>query len=139
MESRITRQALAPAAHAQPAPADAQILSAFELWKALQAERRALPDTGNYDDRDKLFTVEERAVWDKIDRAETEVHDLPATSPAGAACKLWIAIPHNTSDPEPEAAAFRADLEWFIAQGDAIDWNLRCIVSALVSLKSMEA
>lgn len=139
MESRITRQALAPATPVQPASPDTQILSAFERWKDLHAERRALPDTGNYDDADKLFTVEERAVWDKIDRVETEVHDLPATTPEGVACKLWIAIPHITTDQEPEAAAFRADLDWFVAQADAIDWNLRCIISALVALKTMGA
>lgn len=118
---------------------DARILAAFTHWQSLQAERRALPDTGNYDDADELFTIEERAFWDKIDSAEIEVHDLPATTPAGVACKLWIAIPHNATDAEPEAAAFRADLAWFEAQGEHLDWNLRCIVSALIALKSMEA
>jgi hypothetical protein len=139
MESRTTRRAPAPAAPVQPASADAQIRSALERWKALHAERRALPDTGDFDAADKLFTVEERAFWDQIDHIETQVHDLPATTPAGVACKLWIAIPHNTTDAEPEAAAFRTDLEWFETQGEHLDWNLRCIVSALVSLKSMEA
>lgn len=115
---------------------DACLLKAFALWQALHAERCALPDI--LDQTGTGYVVGERALWDAIDRLETQVHDLPATTPAGVACKLWIAIPHNTQNHDEEAAAFRADLDWFVARGDATDWNLRCIVNALAALKSME-
>jgi hypothetical protein len=118
---------------------DATILNAFTRWQALHAERQALPETGNFAPDCNLLTIEERAVWKAIDQAENEVHDLPAATPAGVARKLWIAIPHLTPDAESEAAAFRADLDWFVGQGEALDWDLRRIVSALVALKSMEA
>lgn len=110
---------------------DAAILQAFEQWKTLHAERRALPPTGHAD--------QELALWNRIDARDRQVRDLPATTPTGVACKLWIAITQNTPDHDPEDAAFRTDLAWFEAQGDALDWNLRCIVSALRSLKTMEA
>lgn len=141
MESRTTRRALLEAAPAHtltaaPAPlahaenSDEALLHAFRQWRELHAQRNALPETA---------CDEEAALWNVIDRVETKVHDLPATTPAGVACKLWIAIPHNDSSHEEEAAAFRADLDWFVARGDATDWSLRCIVSALVALKTMEA
>jgi hypothetical protein len=110
---------------------DSCLLKAFALWQSLHIEREALPAQGSADN--------ETALWNVIDRVETEVHDLPATTPAGVACKLWIAIPHNNASHEEEAAAFRADLDWFVTRGDATDWNLRCIVNALACLKSMEA
>ena len=139
MESRTIERALMPAAPATPEAPDSAILAAFARWQALHAERKVLPETGNFADDDKVYTVEERTLWNAIDVAETAVHDLPAVTPAGIACKLWISIPHITDFPEPEAAAFLADLDWFEAQSDSLNWDLRCIVSALVALKAMEA
>jgi hypothetical protein len=110
---------------------DACLLKAFALWQSLHVEREALPPHGSADD--------ETALWNVIDRVEAQVHTLPATSPAGVACKLWIAIPHIGENHAEEAAAFRADLDWFEARDKDLDWNLRCIVNALVALKSMEA
>lgn len=109
---------------------DAPILAAFARWKDLHAKRAALPPEGHAN--------QEFALWDRIDLLDKQVHDLPATTPAGIACKLWVAITHNTTEHDPEAAAFRTDLDWFVYQGGAIDWNVRCIVSALVALKTME-
>lgn len=113
------------------------LLKAFALWQSLHAERCVLPDI--LDGTGTGYVVGESALWDAIDRLENQVFDLPATTLAGVACKLWIAIPHNDVSPEEEEAAFRADLDWFVAQGDATDWTLRCIVNALVCLKTMEA
>jgi hypothetical protein len=124
------RNTSAPSNHTIESNRDACLLKAFALWQSLHAEREALPAQGSADD--------ETALWNVIDHVETEVHDLPATTPAGVACKLWIAIPHNTTDHDEEGAAFRADLDWFVARGDATDWNLRCIVNALAALKTME-
>lgn len=116
---------------------DACVLEAFALWQRLHADRCALPNI--LDQTETGYVVGERALWDAIDRLETQIHDLPAITPADVACKLWVAIPHIAGERDEEEAAFRADLDWFVAQGDATDWNLRCIVSALVALKTMEA
>jgi hypothetical protein len=124
------RNTTAPSNPVNESNRDTCLLEAFALWQSLHAQREALPPRGSADD--------ETALWNVIDRVETEVHDLPASTPAGVACKLWIAIPHNTQDHAEEAAAFRADLDWFVARGDATDWNLRCIINALVALKTME-
>lgn len=132
------RKSFVPTTERSAPNPDAGILAAFAHWQALSAERKVLAETGNYAADDPLFTIEERALWGIIDAAATAVHDLPATTPAGVACKLWIVIPRSTDYPEAEAAAFNADLGWFEAQGNALDWSLRCIVSALVALKSME-
>jgi len=133
MESLTAPCALMPAALTESTTLgqnpDAAILLAFEQWKTLHAARAALPETAS---------EQETALWDEIDRLDHLVHNLLAHTPAGVACKLWIAITHNTPDHAPEDAAFRTDLDWFITQGDALDWNVRCIVSALVALKTME-
>jgi hypothetical protein len=55
---------------------DAAILDAFEQWKTLHAQRRALP----LEDNEAEF-----AIWDRIDAADHRVHDLPAVTPAGVA------------------------------------------------------
>lgn len=110
---------------------DAPILAAFAQWQA------ALVALNSRDLAGMDFATEQ-ACWKPIDLADTQVHDLPALTPAGVACKLYIALFHNSSDAEVQAAAIRADLAWLVAQGDQIDWELRVIVSALVALKSME-
>lgn len=126
----LARNPTMPAAPAIDSNQDACLLKAFALWQSLHAEREALPANGSFQD--------EQTIWGTIDRVETEVVNMQVTTPAGVACKLWIALTHNTQDHETEAAAFRADLAWFDAQGDAPDWNVKCIVSAIRALKMME-
>jgi hypothetical protein len=68
------RNTTAPTNPADESNRDACLLKAFALWRSLHIEREALPPQGSAED--------ETALWNVIDRVETDVHDLPATTPA---------------------------------------------------------
>ncbi|RYG55826.1 MAG: hypothetical protein EON56_05090 [Alphaproteobacteria bacterium] len=108
MESLTAPRAPMPAASAASKASDSEISSAFARWKDAHAVREALPDTGNPSKENPLITVEEQAQWAIIDSAEQEIASLPAQTPAGVACKLWLAIAHDVETTALCEAAFRA-------------------------------
>lgn len=118
---------------------DAKLLAAFARWKDAHAVRVALPETGEMSQENPHTTVAEQAQWALIEQAELEILSLPATTPAGIASKLWLAVAHDATLRDPSDAGFRADLDYFVANTAGLDWNVLCIVSAIAALKSMEA
>jgi hypothetical protein len=102
---------------------DAAIIADFARWQLAHAERLELPDG-----------ADEKDVWAVIDEADTRIQRTPAKTSQGIACKLWLAFVHIATDAQQEAAAIRGNLDWLEAQGGAVDWNLRLIVSALRDL-----
>lgn len=115
---------------------DEAVISAFQRIQQERAALAALP--GGTALEGAAHTSGEAGCWANIDGADKAIHETPATTPEGIACKLWLAIIHSEVDHETEQAALACDLEWFEQQGGAIDWNLRQLVSALRDLKTME-
>ncbi|MCC6828281.1 MAG: hypothetical protein IT550_08645 [Novosphingobium sp.] len=116
---------------------DHTILAAFKRFQdghvALEADPGDRPEPGS------VYTATHQAIWNEIDAAEIVIEETRAHTPQGVACKLWLAMIHTSDDAEVEQATIQADLSWFEQQGDALDWNLRLIVSALRSLTSVAA
>ena len=125
-----TNQAPESNRHTSP---DAVILAAFRRFQEGHALLSAI-DPADRQVLGKELAPGEMDAWEIVDAADGEVQATAATTPAGIACKLWIAIVHSTSDSEEEAAAVRVDLDWFTEQGDKIDWNIRQILSAIRDL-----
>ena len=109
-----------------------------QAWEARQAayERyNALPFS---EAPDAPHTPAEAAEWAIIDGADETIHSTVASTPHGAAIQLWVALQHSITSRQDEAAILRRDLEWF-ADDEKQDWKHRLILSALRSLKAMEA
>ena len=115
----------APAGANNPSTSADPVLTAFERWQANHAARKLLAsDAGDAN------------LWPIIEAAEEEIRAGIATTPQGIAAMLWVALAHSPA-AEDELAATRADLAWYEAQGDALDWNVRLTVSAIRSLQAM--
>ena len=124
-----------PADSAHDNSTDAVIEQAWEARRAAYERYNALPFS---DEPDEAQTPEELAQWAIIDKAEETIRAAIAETPRGAAIQLWTALQHGITDREDEAAVLRRDLEWF-KDDEGQDWTLRLILSALRSLKAMEA
>lgn len=115
---------------------DAHIVAAMARYRAARATYNALP---NSDDPDVSETPEERAQWEHMDAAESEIMERVATTPRGVEAKLWLALMHFESPYAREQAALAGDLDFFRAREESLDWGERLIVSAIASLRSMAA
>lgn len=116
---------------ALPHSADRTIKDALARWQAAHRERSALPDGKDIDEREQPF-------WDIIDGAEEVIRSTKATSPGGIAAKLWVALEHDMALAMDSRIAREADISAF-ADDSGQDWTIRLILSALRSLKAMEA
>lgn len=116
-----------------PAKDDAAILAAWERRAAAFLAVRALPD----DDTAGGETDEQSAQWSIIDAAEAEICSSVATTPRGAELQLWCAAVYQFDNAEEEAPCYRADLDYFAAQGDRLDWKDKLLIAALRSLRAI--
>lgn len=117
-----------------PAKDDAAILAAWDRRAAAFLAVRALPD----DDTAGGETDEQAAQWAIIDAAEAEIVASVATTARGAEIQLWCAAVYQFDSAEDEAPCYRADLDYFTAQGDRRDWKDRLVLSALRSLRAQQ-
>jgi hypothetical protein len=113
---------------------DAVILAAFERYQQGHLALQGIPDKQA---PGQAFTEGETRLWAIIDAADVEVQATPATTPAGIASKLWIALVHCTQEWDIEQAAIHRNLTWCEAQGDKLDWHVRLLVSALRDLAEL--
>lgn len=116
-----------------PAKDDAAILAAWDRRAAAFLAVRALPD----DDTAGGETDEQSAQWSIIDVAEAEICTSVATSARGAELQLWTAATYQFDAAEDEAPCYRADLDYFTAQGDRRDWKDRLLIAAIRSLRAI--
>lgn len=120
-------------ADSQPNP-DAAILAAWEKRAAAYATYETLAEhTG-----DGPYSPEEQAQWDIIDMAELLIRNVPAKTVRGAEIQLWCGFYHVVGAQAGETnAALRADLEWFEARDDDLDWSEKLIVASIRSLRAI--
>ena len=110
---------------------DAAIIAAFERRAAAFQAACALPcdpATGGETEAQSVW-------WAVIDAAEEEIRATVATTPRGAEIQLWIAAAYVLNSADDEEACYRADLDYFEAQGKSRDWTDRLIIAALRSLR----
>jgi len=116
-----------------PVKGDAPIIAAWDRRAAAFLAVRALPDdaaTGGETD-------EQSAQWSIIDTAEAEIGASVATTPRGAELQLWCAAVYQFDAAEDEAPCYRADLDYFAAKGDRLDWKDKLLIAALRSLRAI--
>lgn len=111
---------------------DAAIIAAFDRRAAAFAELGGLPDpatTGSGSD-------EQTGLWAIIDVAEAEICTSVAATTRGAELQLWCVAVYQFDAAEDEGPCYRADLDYFTAQGDRRDWKDRLLIAALRSLRA---
>lgn len=113
---------------------DADIIFAWEHRKAAFEIYDGLPHS---DEPGSVYTPAEREQLDIIDECEDIINSTAARTPLGIEIKLWVALCHDITDREEEAAANRANLEWFAGKEAELDWPKRVVISAIRSLKAM--
>lgn len=111
---------------------DAAILAANQRRLAAYAEMDRLA-AASIDNRSPA----EEAQWAIIDAAELVMMSSVATTPRGLEAQLWTALHNFYQDAEPAAAANRADLDWFNAKHEDLDWSDKLFVAALRSVRAM--
>lgn len=113
-------------------PNDVAIIEANERRLAAYAEMERLAPTsiGN-------VSGAENEQWSIIDAAELVIMSSVATTPRGAEVQLWTALHNHYQEAEPAAAANRADLDWFDAKHDDLDWPDKLFVATIRSLRAM--
>ena len=114
---------------------DILLEQAWNTRRAAYDRYNALPFS---EEPGETLTPQELAEWAIIDAAEEAIRANAASTPRGAATKLWIAVQHAITDRPDEAAVLRRDLQWF-ADDEGQDWTVRLILAALRSLAAMEA
>jgi hypothetical protein len=62
-----------------------------------------------------------------------------AKTPRGAEIQLWATMLAFMSSPAEEAAIYRGDLDWLLANADKRDWSEQMALAALRSLVAMGA
>lgn len=113
---------------------DAAILGAWASYLTWRDTLDALPDDKATVDEQAAF---EAPYWAECDKAEAAILEAKATTPAGVAVKLKIALAHTLADRKHDAALRRGDLAALV--DPELDWSERVLVSALQSLESMGA
>lgn len=126
-----TTSTIAPAKGALTSHDDAAIIAAFDRRAKALAILQELPDNP----QGQGETPERLAQWAIVDAAEAEIFNAVAVTPRGAELQLWTAAAHMFDTAEDEAPCYRADLEYFEAQGDNRDWKDRLVIAALRSLR----
>ena len=113
---------------------DAAILSAWANYLAMRDTLDALPDDKGSMDEEVAF---EAPYWAECDKAEAIILTERATTPAGIAIKLKIALAHTLSQRTHDNALRTGDLAALV--DPELDWSERVLVSALQSLEGMGA
>lgn len=116
-----------------PMKDDAAILAAWDRRAAAFLAVRALPD----DSTTGGETDAQAAQWAIIDAAEAEIVTSVATTARGAESQLWCAAVYQFDSAEDEGPCYRADLDYFTAQGDRRDWKDRLLIAAIRSLRAI--
>lgn len=112
---------------------DAAILSAWASYLAARDAVDALPDDCDREEQ----AAQQAPYWAECSKAEATILEEVATTPAGAAIKVKIALAHMLTYRKHDSALRSGDLA---ALADPeLDWGERVLVSALQSLEGMEA
>lgn len=124
-----------------PAPGGATTFTTKNDKAIIEANQRRL---AAYAELDRLATSSadnrspaEEAQWAIIDAAELVMMSSVATTPRGLEAQLWTALHNFYQDAEPAEAANRADLDWFNAKHEELDWTDKLFVAALRSVRAM--
>lgn len=111
-----------------PAPSpDGAILQAWEWRSSATASLKALPLDGDEKGYEKI-----------IDDTDVAIRKHVASTPQGVAVQLWAALDHMMHVGEDNDRVMAGDLE-ALTDDATLDWDVRLIIAALRSLKSMEA
>lgn len=109
-----------------PTPATPSGAVAFAEWqKCMRLIEAGNPD----DDTSHIWTIE--------DAAENIVFADDTATVTNAERKLWICLQHLLTDADDNAAVVRCNLQPLIAKGDALDWTVRLVLSAIQTLRSV--
>jgi hypothetical protein len=98
----------------------------------------ALPMGGEYVDADGHDPAE-ATEWAIMRDTEQIIISRMAKTARGAAIQLWAAVLSFMSSREEEAAVFRGDLDWLLADREKRDWSEQMALAALRSIESMWA
>ncbi|MCH2240049.1 MAG: hypothetical protein MK060_19425 [Blastomonas sp.] len=123
-------------AESAPVTSDAPIIAALANYRAARATYDLLP-VSEVDGEQE--TPAELSEWARMDAAEQEIMDRPASTPQGVEAKLWLWLLHNQSPIEDDIAATAGNLDHFLATAAERDWSERLIISAIASLRAMQA
>ena len=121
------------------ATADAAILAAWELRKASYSAFDTMP--ANLRSDSGHDSPDEKIIWEGIERAEEVITNGRAKGPAAIEAKLWCSLHRIAGTPElfEDNAIIRGDLETLEARGDRFDRHTRSIISAIRSIRDLEA
>lgn len=111
--------------------ADAAILEAWDRRKAAYAIYETLPPH----EGQGAYSAAEAAQWAIIDAAELVIQTTTATTVGGAEVQLWCAVYHSLTGRPESDACLRADLDWFDANAEELDWNVKMMLAAIRSLR----
>jgi hypothetical protein len=129
-------QLLTPAADASADGPDAVILAAFARRRDALRAVAALTEQPEFG----KVTAEEHDLIAVADQAEQEILDTMALTPEGVAAKIWVAMHHEAEGSGPDTwAMVDSDLPGLEAVADELDWSAQLTLSALRSLRAMEA
>jgi hypothetical protein len=117
-----------------PIGPDDAILSAWASYVAMRDTLDALPDDKPSIDEQVAF---EAPYWAVCDVAENAILVTNATTPAGIAIKIKIALAHMLTSRTHDNALRNGDLATLA--DPELDWDRRVLVSALQSLEAMGA
>lgn len=112
---------------------DAEILAAWDRRAATLTMIRSLP-LQTPDDSQIM-----RTAWEKIESAETTIQKQTAMTLAGLEIQLWLAAYHISHGPDLDAALTERDFETVAAKEGDLDFDNCLIVSAIRSIRAMEA
>lgn len=113
---------------------DTAIIAAWEAFKAAHIDLDQMDD--------ELLgteTKEEIAIWERVDAAEQIIFETPATSPQGIKCKLMVTLYHKLTQRVDSQALLAGLFEALEAKERGMEWPDRMILSAILSLRMMEA
>lgn len=112
---------------------DAAILSAWVSYLAARDALDALPDDCDREEQ----AAQQAPFWAECSKAEATILEARATTPAGAAIKIKIALAHMLTYRKHDNALRTGDLA---ALADPeLDWGEQVLVSTLQSLEGMGA
>lgn len=112
---------------------DAEILSAWEAYKAARNDLAAMDDASPDGSTDA-----DSAIWQKVDDAEKVICAAQAKTLQGIQCQLATALYHFTSGRELSRAVLAGDFDRLSQAEKGFDWPVQLLFAAIKGIRAMQ-